>query len=248
MPNRYVIVGDKFAVFARNENVMTVSQFSAAIEARKVGPGTAILGQGVSESWVSHIIDQIEEVGVDIRMMSQDKRSRRASAMESHKRKRQNVLISAPRKTGDGGFSSRLLIDEECELMGDHQTGQHLQGMLLVEAARQMFLAVIHRYLRPGHDNYAVINYINATFVAFAFPLDTEVLLTVTSGIEPPAKRNAYVVAVRFCQCGEVVTTVETRFTVYDADHLGPKESGMASKRAADMLDLHRERELLLAE
>ena len=43
--------------------------------------------------------------------------------------------------------------------------------MVLIEAARQMFLAVIGRHLRNSRRSHCVINYFNTNFQRFAFPL-----------------------------------------------------------------------------
>jgi len=58
----------------------------------------------------------------------------------------------------------------------DHRTGQHVQGLLLIEAARQMMLSVSESYL-PGENTgaryYVVLNSVNTGYLQFALPLPT---------------------------------------------------------------------------
>jgi hypothetical protein len=55
-------------------------------------------------------------------------------------------------------------------------TGQHVQGLLLIEAARQMMLCVSESYL-PGENTgaryYVVLNSVYTGYLKFAFPLPT---------------------------------------------------------------------------
>lgn len=70
------------------------------------------------------------------------------------------------------------MIDENCELMSDHTTGCHIQGMVLVEASRQMALSISERYLLPELlqlNNYFTLNNIEVKFKNFLFPIDVEI-------------------------------------------------------------------------
>lgn len=238
MPKNYILVGDKFATFANQENVTTPLAFCAALEDGQIDACNLILGQGVSDAWVSHITDLAKRSDAAITLDNEHLNPARASSRSCHKVKRQNILISEPRAIRNNTFGAKLLIDEDCELMGDHQTGHHLQGMLLIEAGRQMFLAVIERFLRPGKGNYAVIDYLNTSFQSFAFPLGVEIELCVNTRKEDRPDRGSYDVEVVFLQNGEVVTTIDTRFTVFEAQRLAPKEAGMAQARTQDCIDM----------
>lgn len=236
MQESYILVGDKFATFANQENVTTPLVFAAALENGHIGRCHVIRGQGVSDAWMAHIAELSERSDVAVSLSCDVIRSQRASSRSCHKVKRQNILISEPRRIKNDTFGAQLLVDEDCELMGDHQSGHHLQGMLLVEAARQMFLAVIERFLRPGHANYAVINHLNSSFHTFAFPLAVDIELKVVERQETRPDRGRFEVEVNFLQNGSSVTTVETCFTVFDAETLGPKEASMAQSRTQDFI------------
>ncbi len=81
--------------------------------------------------------------------------------------------IGVAEKVNENLFSLPLLIDERCELMTDHQTGQHIQGMILVEACRQTFIAVTEEFYMSDKvgQSYYVINDMNIKFSNFLFPL-----------------------------------------------------------------------------
>lgn len=236
MQDSYILVGDKFATFANQDNVTTPLAFAAALENGQIDRCHVFRGQGVSDAWMAHIVELSERSDVALTLSCDVTRPQRASSRSCHKVKRQNILISEPRMLETGTFGAELLIDEDCELMGDHQSGHHVQGMLLVEAARQMFLAVIERFLRPGRGNYAVINHLNSSFHAFAFPLAVDIELKVVERHEDRPDRGRFAVEVNFWQNGSAVTTVETCFTVFDAETLAPKEAGMAQRRTQDFI------------
>src|SRR5439155_12080056 len=103
----------------------------------------------------------------------------RASGKLSHKHLPSNTLISHPYESDIADvYEASLLVDDACADMSDHVTGQHLQGMIFIEAARQMFLAVSECYhLRDQSDKtfYFVINSFNVSFHAFAFPVRTQI-------------------------------------------------------------------------
>lgn len=228
MSQNYILVGNKFETFASNSNVTTLLKFAADLEDGNIGACRVIRGQGVSDSWMAHILELAQRNGTPL-TMDDPAIPARAASRASHKVKRQNILISEPTPASENAYDAHLLIDEDCELMGDHQSGHHLQGMLLVEAARQMFLAVIERFLRPGKRNYAVINYMNSTFQRFAFPIATDIRLTIDARKDDRSDRGGYDATIVFSQNKAPVTTITARFTVFDSETLSVKESSMSS-------------------
>ncbi|MBD2810814.1 hypothetical protein ID853_07945 [Xenorhabdus sp. Vera] len=81
----------------------------------------------------------------------------------THKHKRKNVLISKTIKTGDTSYQCHLLIDDDCAEMADHVTGQHIQGMVLLEACRQMINSVSERFLiKTGRNKSFVLHTMNS--------------------------------------------------------------------------------------
>ena len=67
--------------------------------------------------------------------------------------------------------------------MSDHQTGEHVQGAVLIEAARQMFMACATTYeLSPEAsakigDMQFALNEMRVVFHNFVFPIETRIEL-----------------------------------------------------------------------
>jgi hypothetical protein len=134
-------------------------------------------------------------------------------------------------QVGDNSFEAALLLDERCELMADHQTGQHIQGMILIEAARQLFLAVTEEYFfgQAVHDRYYfVINNVEVKFTGFVFPLGTmlryEILFADT--VNPARMRFETVVSV--IQGDACATKIAFGFTAFHASKIEAKEQQQA--------------------
>lgn len=236
------VVGDKFFQFSHGKNVLTVSQLRGLITISglmtfehnhvEIQPG-----QGLSDDDVLGIL-QLAAMSPHARrfdLSALERMSQRAPASQSHKRKNENTLISAPRQISEHEFLLDLVIDENCELMRDHQTGQHLQGMILLEAARQSFLAVSEAFFLPadGTKFYFVINEMTARYHRFAFPLPAVVhyCLREHDGANP--LRQRFVADISVEQCGEVVASFVTDFTTFEDERISSREEKLAASACA---------------
>src|ERR1041385_2910951 len=153
-PGTLFLVGDVFADFAEHQGVMTVSQLARQIRKGAFPSGTGAasvtLGQGVSQFDVQFVRDTLARRGLTDVVVIDDQALRdRAGREIAHKHRAENVLISLPRRTDPGSFESDLLVDSGNEVMSDHLTGRHMQGMLAMEAGRQMFIAVAEQHYLP---------------------------------------------------------------------------------------------------
>lgn len=230
-----IVVSDKFSNFTRGNQAVTESQLRAMLELPEhILPGRICLlpGQGLSEMQLAVLATMAETHDPDkarwdvslLRDLPQ-----RAASMLSHKHEPANTLISPPEEIGEATFRLEMCIDQNCDLMGDHQTGLHVQGMVLVEAARQAFLAVSEAfYPHPcGGKTYFVINSLTTDFVGFVFPLAAHIVYRVLSH-EENERRQKFQVEIDFIQGGEVRTTVGFAFTVYPYAVLADKEASLA--------------------
>lgn len=157
----------------------------------------------------------------------------RASRMQTHKHHIQNVIISHPVRQDENNFEAALLLDERSELMNDHQTGQHIQGMILIEAARQMFLAVSEEYFIDTHElkpYYFVINQIAVKFTGFVFPVAVALCYRINSKDVFRPSRMHFDVTVSFMQGGVCVTEVSFQFTAFYAEKIKEKEHAQATQ------------------
>lgn len=232
-------VGDKFAQFGIGKDVITLSQLKALLGLPKmlvVDTGRVIVvpGQGLGDDDVEEILalaaraPQCAHFDFDL----WHRLPKRANRALSHKIRPENTLISDPRRVGEDVFELDLLIDEDCELMSDHQSGQHLQGMILVEAARQSLLAVTESFFLPqdGSRFAFVFNDMAITYNNFAFPLDARLRYVIQSKDIRAARRQRFSVEISIEQCGVTAATFTSTFTAFEEHRITSKEASDARK------------------
>ncbi|GGK30757.1 AfsA-related hotdog domain-containing protein [Salinarimonas ramus] len=239
-PETLVVVADKFVEFAAGKRAVTASQLRAMIELpEEILPGhTALVrGQGLADTEVVEIVRRIEVRDPAGRRFDVDglrAAPPRADAKISHKHRTCNTLISRPEKIEEDLYALEVCIDQDCELMGDHQTGQHVQGMILVEAARQAFLAVTETYFphAGAEKTYFVINSMTTDFLGFVFPLPARIDYRVLEK-DINERRQKFRIETDFVQGGEVRTRVGFSFTVYPHEVISSKEAALAQEAFA---------------
>ena len=234
-----IVVANKFVSFAVDKQVVTLSQLDTILNLSKhVLPGRfqIIPGQGVSDDDIAELIQKIETHDPERDRWSISalhQHPKRADASLSHKHKRRNTLIAPPQLVDGDNYLIDLLIDENCELMDDHQTGQHIQGMVLVEAGRQAFLAVTERFFLTDaqHESYFVINSMETSFLGFVFPTPAHIEYRVVSK-DINDRRQRFSVEVNVVQGGEVRMKTAFAFTAYPDEVIASKEASLAVEAA----------------
>lgn len=237
-----ILVADKFVDFTADKKAITVSQLYSMLELPQhilPGPVKLVPGQGISDEDIVRLTAKIDSQSTPRRHWDVSELSRfpnRAELRLSHKREPCNTLIGTPIKLDDDRFRMDLCVDENCELMGDHQTGQHIQGMVLIEAARQAFLAVTEAFFLNETENkvYFVISSVTTEFLGFVFPIRTHIDYRVVSK-DINAKRQKFSVEVETVQSGEVRTRSAFSFTVYPEYFISEREAVLA-RNAVDVL------------
>jgi len=237
--NIIFIVGNKFHEFSKHESVKTLEELGEMVRTNSftgLPSGSRIIaGQGIREAELQALHDQgvwsLAAHGVDIAPAMQ--RRPRASRLQTHKHHLRNAIISHPERLGDDHFQAELLLDERSELMNDHQTGQHIQGMILIEAARQMFLAVTEEYfigVEESKPYYFVINQVSVSFTGFVFPVAATLDYRIHSkDISNPA-RLRFDVTISVIQGDVSATEVSFKFAAYYAANIKQKENQQAEK------------------
>ena len=231
-----MVVGDKFKDFAVGKDALTISQLRGLLAVPHLVDAAAgrlsiVPGQGLSEDDVAEVLamahDNAHAARFDLTLWRNH--PARAAGARSHKRHKRNTLISEPRRTGDDAFEMDLLIDQECELMGDHQTGQHIQGMILMEAARQSFLAVTEAFFleQDGTKYYFVIDEMAIRYKRFLFPLGASLRYAVREK-DLAGSRKRFLVDIAIEQGGQEAASSTIGFTVFDAARISKREAGLA--------------------
>ncbi|HBM3184859.1 TPA: hypothetical protein LVM22_001124 [Klebsiella oxytoca] len=243
MDSNVMVVGDKFYQFAQNKNVITVSQLEliSQIPANIIdGHNKFHAGQGVRNDFITKIaMNQEKNRRYDNKL---DLEGLNTSDINSkniyaHKHNQFNILIGPSHRTNENVYSLPLLIDERCELMSDHQTGQHIQGMIQIEACRQAFIAVTEEFYLKGGEQayYYVINNMDTSFLHFLFPLPATLSYEVLEQ-DINTRRARFKANISVKQNNIVCASVAVGFTVYPSDVISAKEATMANEATMAVL------------
>ncbi len=181
--NAIYIVSAKFRDFCDGEQIW---DYQSALDqlptiARKVDK--IILGQGLGQEHRQGLLDRLKFLNARRPIALQDHIHQRVDKAKVHKVREHNVMVSAPECIGDGLYNAFLVVDESCAEMSDHQTGEHVQGAVLIEAARQMFMACATTFeLSPEAsakigDMHFALNEMRVVFHNFVFPIETRIEL-----------------------------------------------------------------------
>jgi len=239
----YIAVADGFAAFAQQDNIITFSKLFSALQ-QNVSSFFAntrfLAGQGLSKEQQHAIYGLATLRGYKQAFVNWFKWIKEpADTRITHKHRPENILISAPLQSNDDLYVSDLIIHDQNELMVDHQTGQHLQGMVLVEASRQIFIAVAEEFfLESGGGNYFVINSLGIEFQSFAFPLPAKVECRVVNKEIDKNNNMKFNFEIKIFQAEECAATVNAEFTVIKLSYINKREVALAEKKIASFLSL----------
>ncbi|MFQ5455722.1 MAG: AfsA-related hotdog domain-containing protein [Nitrospirota bacterium] len=221
----YYIVGDKFINLCEYDGIVSFSQIMNGINNNPNSTIKYVAGQGLSDIHIhtltSHGLKLIK------------KKSARIDNHLVHKRREENVLITTPTKENETQYHASLIINEQCAEMSDHVTGKHIQGNILFEAARQMFMACFQLYIM-GDDKQGKLSYalddIQVRFSTFLFPFDVDIHLTVVEGEWNHKEVWKGKADIKFLQLGKVGCDVICKATGYPSKRLKRLEDKWASK------------------
>lgn len=216
------IVTDKHIEFSNNNEIISSSELINLLsDDNSIIPEntTLISGQGISKKQSKEITETIENSQFKDNITYIDQNDNAIDKKYVHKYKDENVLISEPYKTEKDTFASSLLMGDSCAETSDHTTGQHIQGMVLIEAARQMFIGVTETFFKPNKDinYYYIFNDIKTTFTAFAFPIPVNIIYRIEEQKISSSGNMDFKVSIDFYQNGTIVTTTEIEFSAYIA-------------------------------
>lgn len=216
------VVSDKFKDFRRFPDVITCSDLINQLikNVDDKCPKQFVIGQGVSEAELESI-KMLFYNGESGFIKIEEKITNRADRFLVHKHKPKNVLITTPEKINENEFKSSLIIDEDCELLDDHIAGLHVQGLVFVEAARQMHMAVTEMYdlteYHRGRICYA-LDKIDVQYHTFLFPMCVNIKLTIIEKkwdeTNETMLTHARTEFTQLDQCGCEVVTIGTGITV----------------------------------
>ncbi|HET6711501.1 AfsA-related hotdog domain-containing protein [Amycolatopsis sp.] len=188
-----VVVADRFASFARGDRVLTLSALLTLLDSgglRASGCHWVVhFGQGVDTADGDRLEAACGRSGGSVRLADPETFRRRPEPPAVvHKSRPENVLLAGVHSPEPARCRAELRIHRDNELVLDHHTGEHVQGIVIIEAMRQICIAQFETAIRPGlpPGAYAgVWKRIDLSFEDFLFPLPATVeSLIVESDLE----------------------------------------------------------------
>ncbi|MGQ3892020.1 AfsA-related hotdog domain-containing protein [Legionella sp. CNM-4043-24] len=233
------IVGNRLKNFACFDNVYTFDEFKqfyidvVSAETKSIVYEVRV-GQGLSDRCINKVIQLLNrpEAKNIFLINSFLMNLSRGSKLETHKHFDKNIMITSPLLDNDK-YISYLHLDDAAAEMSDHITGQHIQGMVLIESARQMINAVAEKFLIPSHISSLkgfVLNRIESNFKQYVFPVEVKLcleILNIKNGLNGDFKADA---KLKVYQNNIEMCCIEISFSVVDKKILSAIEHSMAEK------------------
>jgi acyl-CoA thioesterase FadM len=220
-----IVVADIFSNFAQeHESVITYSELLRLLATQPPEAGLSLIpGQGMEVGLLYALQRQFEVLS--LRVLEPTRYLPRAGNRQAHKQRPQNIVVSLARQLDRSNYEMDIHFDGSNEFFQDHMTGQHIQGMAIVEAMRQSFLSVTEQYhLNTSiHAYYFVIHDMSVRFERFLFPVDARLCYQI---IKESIKDGRYgaTVDIKVEQAGDACATGSVCFTAFDAAFIEGRE------------------------
>jgi hypothetical protein len=239
---RLVVVADRFNGFAQDMHVHTVSGLSAQIGRGELDDVEVFLlcGQGVGQFERDYVQSAIDRRGLADQIRFVGDGPPPAGRDVVHKNSADNVLLAGLRRSGERRYTADLRMHGNNELLLDHQTGEHVQGMVVVEAARQFFLGVFeigYRGRWPLRNFYVVWNSVRLSFDSFLFPLPAQITGTVRElSVDQPDRHLDFEVDLALTQADKTVATGIVGFSCFSVEKINLLERRRAARAISHRL------------
>lgn len=186
MTQKLYVIGDKFFKCQVAPNVISQTMLEQKVHAKDIDSSSCVVsfGQGISADRLLKLLDFVESHHLQTQyQFSLDCLNKKANHLLTHKQYSKNILISDPEKNNENCFTSFLILDEACSEISDHTHGEHLSGMVLIEAARQMTIAVVEKFYLSSRTFQLefVTHSVETQFTQFVFPFQVYLDCTVNS-------------------------------------------------------------------
>lgn len=213
--NNIVIVGDSIKEQVKNSKIVGFKDYVK--NSNKKNKLIFSVGQGLKKNQ----IDTIKELlSINIKKANTDL---------THKKDEKNIMITEPHKIAENNYISELMIDDSCSEMSDHLTGQHIQAMVLIEAARQMNIAVAEKYLisKDSKKNVGfVLHKMETNFRNYIYPLSVSMRYHIKKIRRMPTGHFKSNATIKFIQNNKCSLEINLEYSVTDKLYLESKEIG----------------------
>ncbi len=180
----FYIIGDRFTQFCDHNVVLN---YSEALEQHAIISRLAkhiVLGQGIGATQLVTLQKALNSPAKRRAIIIKQRLSDRVPAALVDKLDEQNVLITRPTIVSPLNYSCHLVVDAQCRDLADCENSEHLPGGLLIEAAKQLFIASIRTHTPapldqvPQDDLRYLLNGMQVQFDHFVFPIAAELHLS----------------------------------------------------------------------
>jgi hypothetical protein len=234
-----VVVADRFASFTDGERVLTISELLALVssDAAVASGGTWLVhvGQGMEESdW--QLLESA--CGINgrpgVRIADREALLRSRVAPEAvHKVHQENVLLANLRNLSRDHCVADLRIHPDNELVLDHNTCEHVPGMVIIEAIRQIGIAQFETACRPGlpHFGYtAMWKGLSLSFQDFLFAIPATVVSEIVASDLRKVTNLGFRARVSVWQNGGEVVTAELEYAMIKQERFRTLERRRATQ------------------
>ncbi|MBX9702527.1 MAG: hypothetical protein K2X39_00090 [Silvanigrellaceae bacterium] len=229
------VIGGVFKEFFASSDIISVQQLESLINNNQYDKNCyeIYFGQGNNADKVLSLWKFVNQSGLkDKYKFITLHNYQKASRQLTHKHKPENVMISEPYAINEKKYGAYLLIDEKCIDMQDHLTGQHIPGMILLEAARQASNAFIEKfYLKDNKSEKIsfITNDMEIKYHHFVFPFEAKIVATINTLNGLGANRQ-YISNISVIQFGINCVDIKANFSTFISNYIRLKENEISSK------------------
>jgi hypothetical protein len=205
------VVGDEYVAFAQHPAVVTFVQLRTLLLENAIDWSATELAQGLGldNAQLRMIRGELLAAGAPVHVAKHFEREYAPLAL-THKHADEHVLIGPPRRIDHDRFVFDVVLTSVRDRLSDHVTGQHVGGMLLIEAGRQAAAVALETVHSDKSIDYAATwSALRVSFQSFAFPLPMTMHATVISGEDTRASKVDTRVAVSIRQLDRAVAELE---------------------------------------
>jgi hypothetical protein len=217
------IVGDCFGHFINDAETESLAKILKGDNAENTD---YLIGQGISMNDLELIKLNNPKVYESIKNRDIVKKNKQIA----HKCKVENCHITIPTKVSDTEYHLNILIDSGCCELSDHITGEHINGVILIEAVRQAFIAVTEAFfLAPEDKTYFIMKELRCEFLQFLFPLPIQMRYKILSHVQKAKCQLDFSVSTELYHVeNEKACVINGVFSVYPKKMMVQLESELA--------------------
>jgi A-factor biosynthesis hotdog domain len=225
-----VAVGDRFEDFLANQAVVSVDEVLGLLRSGELDSGQRlVIGQGLTADELAELRQHVDGVPEP------------AGQSLTHKRDAKNTMVTEPVQVAERRYEADLVLDQRSEMVEDHLTGQHIPGIVLVEAARQTWTAVTERYF-PSPPEWPgtrfIIESLAADFTTLVLPLPAKLEYTLIGHETGPAGSRFHC-QVAISQSAGVAATITARYRIVRRVLAAKQEAMFARQLLAEVRAAH---------